>query len=122
MPYPWIDDYLLQKPGVTKDLQPDWNWIRYQIGGKLFAAVCLDDQDQPYYITLKLDPAEGDFLRGQYEDILPGYYMNKLHWNSVRAGGAVPEELLRTLLKKSYHLVLGSFSKKRQAALLQTEG
>ena len=60
MPYPWIDDYLLQKPGVTKDLQPDWNWIRYQIGGKLFAAVCLDDQDQPYYITLKLDPAEAD--------------------------------------------------------------
>ena len=47
MPYPWIDDYLLQKPSVTKDLQPDWNWIRYQIGGKLFAAVCLDDQDQP---------------------------------------------------------------------------
>ena len=85
MPYPWIDDYLLQKPGVTKDLQPDWNWIRYQIGGKLFAAVCLDDQDQPYYITLKLDPAEGDFLRGQYEDILPGYNMNKTHWNSVRA-------------------------------------
>ena len=34
MPYPWIDDYLLQKPSVTKDLQPDWNWIRYQIGGK----------------------------------------------------------------------------------------
>ena len=65
MPYPWVDDYLLQKPGVTKDLQPDWNWIRYQIGGKLFAAVCLDDQDQPYYITLKLDPAEGDFLRGR---------------------------------------------------------
>ena len=79
MPYPWVDDYLLQKPGVTKDLQPDWNWIRYQIGGKLVAAVCLDDQDQPYYITLKLDPAEGDFLRGQYEDILPGYYMNKTH-------------------------------------------
>ena len=45
MPYPWIDDYLLQKPSVTKDLQPDWNWIRYQIGGKLFAAVCLDDLD-----------------------------------------------------------------------------
>ena len=102
MPYPWIDDYLLQKPGVTKDLQPDWNWIRYQIGGKLFAAVCLDDQDQPYYITLKLDPAEGDFLRGQYEDILPGYYMNKTHWNSVRAQGSVPDDLLRNLLDEAY--------------------
>ena len=114
MPYPWIDDYLLQKPGVTKDLQPDWNWIRYQIGGKLFAAVCLDDQDQPYYITLKLDPAEGDFLRGQYEDILPGYYMNKTHWNSVRAQGSVPDDLLRNLLDEAYRLVLSALPKKKQ--------
>ena len=114
MPYPWVDDYLLQKPGVTKDLQPDWNWIRYQIGGKLFAAVCLDDQDQPYYITLKLDPAEGDFLRGQYEDILPGYYMNKTHWNSVRAQGSVPDDLLRNLLDEAYHLVLHALPKKKQ--------
>lgn len=114
MPYPWIDDYLLQKPGVTKDLQPDWNWIRYQIGGKLFAAVCLDDQDQPYYITLKLNPAEGDFLRGQYEDILPGYYMNKTHWNSVRAQGSVPDDLLRNLLDEAYRLVLYALPKKKQ--------
>ena len=114
MPYPWIDDYLLQKPGVTKDLQPDWNWIRYQIGGKLFAAVCLDDQDQPYYITLKLDPAEGDFLRGQYADILPGYYMNKTHWNSVRAQGSVPDDLLRNLLDEAYRLVLHALPKKKQ--------
>ena len=114
MPYPWIDDYLLQKPGVTKDLQPDWNWIRYQIGGKLFAAVCLDDQDEPYYITLKLDPAEGDFLRRQYEDILPGYYMNKTHWNSVRAQGSVPDDLLRNLLDEAYRLVLNVLPKKKQ--------
>ena len=114
MPYPWIDDYLLQKPGVTKDLQPDWNWIRYQIGGKMFAAVCLDNQDQPYYITLKLDPAEGDFLRGQYADILPGYYMNKTHWNSVRAQGSVPDDLLKNLLDEAYRLVLHSLPKKKQ--------
>ena len=43
MKYPWIDEELLAKPGVTKDLQAEWNWIRYQIGGKMFAAVCLDD-------------------------------------------------------------------------------
>ena len=34
MRYTWIDEYLLKKRSVTKDLQPDWNWIRYQIGGK----------------------------------------------------------------------------------------
>ena len=114
MKYDWIDAYLLAKQGVTKDLQPDWNWVRYQIGGKLFAAVCLDEQNRPYYITLKLDPMEGDFLRQQYEDILPGYYMNKVHWNSIRADGNVPDNLMREMLDKSYKLVLGGLSKKKQ--------
>ena len=45
MKYEWTDDYLLQKTGVTKDRQKDWNWMRYQIGGKMFAAVCRDDDD-----------------------------------------------------------------------------
>ena len=39
MRYTWIDEYLLNKPGVTKDLKKEWNWIRYQIGEKMFAAV-----------------------------------------------------------------------------------
>ena len=43
MRYDWLDEYLLQKRGVTKDLQPVWNWVRYMIGGKMFAAVCLDE-------------------------------------------------------------------------------
>ena len=122
MKYAWIDEFPLSLPGVSKDLQADWNWIRYKIGDKMFAAICMDGKNRPYYITFKLEPAEGDFWRQQYEDFLPGYYMNKLHWNSVRAGGAVPGELLRTLLEKSYRLVLGSFSKKKQQELLAQEG
>lgn len=118
MKYPWLDEYLLGKKGVTKDLKAEWNWIRYQVGGKLFAAVCLDGENKPYYITLKLEPAEGEFLRGQYEDVVPGYYMNKQHWNSIRPDGAVPDDLLRTLLDKSYQLVLGALPKKRQAEIL----
>ncbi|MGN0504812.1 MAG: MmcQ/YjbR family DNA-binding protein [Ruminococcus sp.] len=119
MQYTWIDEYLLDKPGVTKDLQKDWNWIRYQIGGKMFAAICLDDKDDPYYITLKLEPLEGDFLRQKYEDIIPGYYMNKMHWNSIKADGKVPDDLLRDLLDKSYRLVLSSFSKKKQKEITE---
>ena len=41
MRYEWMDEYLLAKKGVTKDLQADWNWIRYHVGGKMFAALCL---------------------------------------------------------------------------------
>lgn len=117
MKYTWIDEYLLDKKGVTKDLQTDWNWIRYQIGGKMFAAVCLDEKNIPYYITLKSDPMEGDFLRTQYKDIIPGYYMNKTHWNSILPDGEVPDDLLKDMLDKSYDLVLKSFSKKRQAEI-----
>ena len=49
MKYEWIDEYLLKKPGVTKDLQEEWNWIRYHIGGKMFAAICRDDGNKPVY-------------------------------------------------------------------------
>jgi predicted DNA-binding protein (MmcQ/YjbR family) len=118
MKYPWIEEYLMEKTGVTKDLQAEWNWIRFQIGGKMFAAICLDDNDQPYYITLKLDPVEGDFWRKQYEDIIPGYYMNKQHWNSVKADGEVPDDILKDLLDKAYEIVLRSFSKKKQKEIL----
>ena len=118
MKYPWIEEYLMEKAGVTKDLQKDWNWIRFQLGGKMFAAICLDDDDKPYYITLKLEPLEGDFWRKQYEDIIPGYYMNKQHWNSVKADGAVPNDVLKDLLDKAYQIVLGSLSKKKQQEIL----
>lgn len=110
----------MSKPAVTKDLKVEWNWIRYMIGGKMFAAVLLDGENKPYYINLKLDPAEGEFLRGQYEDIIPGYYSNKQHWNSIKPDGAVPDELLKDMLDKSYALVLHGLSRKKQQELIVT--
>ena len=118
MRYDWLDAYLLAKRGVTKDLKVEWNWIRYMLGGKMFAAVLLDREDRPYYINLKLEPAEGEFLRGQYADIIPGYYSDKRCWNSVKPDGAVPDALLRKLLDESYGLVLRSFPKKRQREIV----
>lgn len=113
MRYSWLDDYCMSKPGVTKNTE-NWNWVRYMLGDKMFLAVCLDDNDQPYYITLKLEPMEGEFFRGQYEDIIPGFYMNKIHWNSIKPDGQVPDELLKSMVDKSYALILSSFSKKKQ--------
>lgn len=84
----------------------------------MFAAICLDEHNQPYYINLKLEPLEGEFFRSQYEDVIPGYYSNKLHWNSIRPDGQVPDEVLKDMLDKSYQLVLKSFSKKRQREIL----
>ena len=119
MKYEWIDEYLLEKKGVTKDIQEEWNWIRYHIGEKMFAAICRDDDNIPVYITLKLDPLEGDYFRKEYEDIIPGYYMNKTHWNSVKADGEVPDEVLKDLLDKAYTIVLSSLTKKLQKEIME---
>lgn len=118
MRYTWIDEYLMSKKGVIKDVQKDWNWERYKIGDKMFAAICRDNDNNPYYITFKLEPIEGEFFRGQYEDMVPGFYMNKLNWNSVKPDGEVPDDLLKTFLDKSYDLVLKGLSKKKQAEIL----
>lgn len=120
MKYPWLDEYLMKKSGVTKNTE-NWNWVRYMIGGKMFVAVCLDDNDIPYYITLKLEPLEGDLLRQQYDDIVPGFYMNKIHWNSIKPDGKVPDDLLKELVDKSYNLVLAGFSKKKQMEILNIQ-
>ena len=61
MRYIWMDEYLLKKKGVTKDLQPVWNWIRYHVGGRMFAAVCLNRENQPYY---------ADIICAEYMNIL----------------------------------------------------
>ncbi|HHW67817.1 MmcQ/YjbR family DNA-binding protein [Defluviitalea raffinosedens] len=121
MKYDWMDEYLMSKKGVEKDLQESWNWIRYKINNKMFAAICLDEKNQPYYITLKLEPLRGEVLRKQYEDIIPGYYMNKKHWNSVVVNGKVLDDLLKEMLDESYNLILRSLSKKKQLEILEGE-
>lgn len=119
MKYEWIDEFLMKKPGVNRDLQEEWNWIRYKIDDKMFAAICRGDNNKPVYITLKLEPSEGEFWRAQFEDVIPGYYMNKTHWNSIKADGEVPDDVLRGMLENAYSIVLRSLSKKRQKEILE---
>ena len=70
-------------------------------------------------VWIKLEPLEGEFLRREYEDIIPGYYMNKVHWNSVKVSGSVPDDVVRDMLDHAYDVVLRSFSKKKQKEILE---
>ena len=117
MRYDWLDGELLRLPGVTRDFKAEWNWTHYMVGGKLFCAVCHDDAGADVYITMKLEPLRGEFLRGQFPDVIPGYYMNKTHWNSVRVQGSLPEDLLRDMLMESYRLVAAALPKRTRAEL-----
>lgn len=119
MKHAWLEEYLLSHKGATSDFKVEWNWLRFQVGEKMFAAICEKCVDGRDILTLKLEPSEGEFLRNQYQDIIPGYYMNKEHWNSIFLDGDIPNELLRELIDKSYQLVLQSLTKKKQEAILE---
>lgn len=113
MKYDWFDEYCLEKKGASKDFKEEWQWERYLICGKMFAAICGDNGENKLF-TLKCEPAVGLMLREKYEDIIPGYYMNKVHWNSVKISGIVPDEVIKQMIDMSYSLVLGSMTKKAQ--------
>ena len=124
MKYPWIDAYLMAKRGVTKDLQHDWNWIRYHVGGKMFAAICTPGEEHKAYgghtiLSLKCDPLMGELLRSQYEAIRPAFYMDKRHWIAVYLEGNVPDDLLRMLCAQSHQLVFEKLTKKLQRELTE---
>lgn len=122
--YPWLDEYLLAKPGVTKDFKVEWGWQRYMVGGKLFAALMHpSDKYDPAYaekdlINLKCDPILAELLRGEHPEVLPGFYSDKRTWNSVNLGGDLPADRLRCMIDDSYRLVFEKLTKKLQKEIM----
>ena len=115
--YPWLDRHCLSKPGAVKDFKEEWNATRYMLCGKMFAMQGGDKTGRPI-ITLKLNPDDGHALRERYNDIIPGYYMNKEHWNSVYLEGSVPDDVLRGMIDASHSLILESLPKKAREDIL----
>lgn len=113
MKYEWTDAYCLSKTGAEKDYKLEWNATRYMIRGKMFAMQG-GDKEGKAILTIKLEPSFGAFLRSQHKDIVPGYYMNKEHWNSLYLDGDVPDDVVREMLDQAHRLILESFSKKVQ--------
>ncbi|MEA4988970.1 MAG: MmcQ/YjbR family DNA-binding protein [Anaerovorax sp.] len=116
--YLWLDAYCQSFKGVLKDFKEEWQATRYLIGGKMFALQGADNTGR-LVITLKLNPANGSLLRQQFEDIIPGYYMNKEHWNSVYLDGAVPDEVLKDMINESYTTVLNALPKKIRTEIIK---
>ena len=109
-----VDDCLQKQPSTEKEFQPAWQAYKYLLCGKMYAYIGIDDRNGRPIVTLKLDPVFSDMLRSKYEDIVPGYYMNKLHWSTIYLDGTVPQEVLTDIVHASYKLVRSSLSKKAQ--------
>lgn len=124
MRYDWLDTYLLSLPGAEKDYKPEWQWFRYMVRGKLFAAVCSPGPEHRTYgghdlVNLKCEPAESELLRAQYPEILPGFYTDKRTWIAALLDGDLPDEVLRQLCADSHRLVLAKLPKYVQRDILE---
>ena len=78
----------------------------FKVRGKMFALSPL--KRKPLAVSVKCEPEVGEQLRGTYEEIEPGYHLNKRHWLTVTCGGGAPDELVRELVAGSYDLVAGA--------------
>lgn len=106
--------YCLTKKGTTEEFPFDNRTLVFKVGGKMFA---LTDVESFESINLKCDPERAIELREQYSAIIPGYHMNKKHWNTVVLDGSLRESLIYSLIDDSYLLVAGSLPKKDREKL-----
>jgi predicted DNA-binding protein (MmcQ/YjbR family) len=108
-------NFCLSFPGATEELPFDENTLCFKVMGKIFS-IC--DIDQFESINLKCDPEKAIELREMYPGIvIPGYHMNKKHWNTVSMKASLPDKLIKEWIRESYDLVVAKLPKKQRARL-----
>jgi predicted DNA-binding protein (MmcQ/YjbR family) len=103
--------YCLSKSRATEGTPFGPDVLVFKVGGKMFALAALDKM--PTTVNLKCDPDWALDLRDRYEQVRPGYHMNKKHWNTVEIDGSIPDAELRKMIDHSYDLVAKGLPKPR---------
>lgn len=102
--------YSLSKPDVTEGFPFGEDTLVFKVAGKIFLLAALDEY--PLRVNLKCDPEKAIELREKYDSVLPGYHMNKTHWNTVIVDGSFSVNELKEWIDDSYLLIVGSLPKK----------
>ena len=108
-----IRKHCLRKAAVTEDFPFDEDTLVFRVAGKIFLLASLERI--PLSINLKCDPEQAIELRERHASVLPGYHMNKKHWNTVVMDGELSATEVRRQIDHSYALVAASLSKKLRA-------
>ena len=104
--------YCLSKPQTTEGTPFGPDVVVFKVGGKMFALASLDEV--PARVNLKCDPDLALELRDRYEQVTPGYHMNKKHWNTIEIESGIPEAELRKMIDNSYDLVVKRLPKAKR--------
>jgi len=113
-------DYLLSKPEAFEDYPFRLDVAVFKIRKKMFAT--LGQRGGHWQMNLKCDPQEAMVLRDVFAAVLPGYHMNKAHWNTIVLDGSMPASDIERMIDNSYSLVVHGLSRieQRQLALHYT--
>lgn len=104
-----LEEYIMSFPNVWLDFPFGEGTSVYKVGhketgeGKMFALIT--DSSKPLRISLKCDPVLAESLREEYETVLPGYHLNKKHWNTIICSGQLSDDQISDLVRLSYRLV-----------------
>ena len=102
-------DYCLAKAQVTEGIPFGPNVLVLKVANKMFALAGIEPFESA---NLKCEPERALDLRAEYSGIIPGYHMNKTHWNTLKSNEDVPDKLFYELIDHSYDLVVQSLPKK----------
>ncbi|ADY53460.1 protein of unknown function DUF419 [Pseudopedobacter saltans DSM 12145] len=109
-----LRDYCLTFKAVTEELPFGPDTLVFKVHGKVFLLIGLNNPDS---FNVKCDPEEAVRLREEYSEVVPGYHMNKKHWNTVSLNGRLNNQQLEKMIENSYWLVVGSLPKKVRESL-----
>lgn len=106
MDHKTVEEFVLSMPNARLDYPFGEDVAVYKVGDKMFALI--PEKKKPLQISLKCDPVLAETLREKYESVMPGYHLNKKHWNTVVLSGQLPWSEVQALIRHSYDLVVGA--------------
>jgi predicted DNA-binding protein (MmcQ/YjbR family) len=110
-----LRDHCLTFAGSEETFPFGSNVSVFKVAGKMFALSRL--AARPLSVSLKCEPVLAEQLREAHAAVLPGYHLNKRHWNTVVIDGSLPEQMVRDMIEDSYDLVVSRLPAARRRAL-----
>lgn len=99
-----VEEYILSLPNTKLDYPFGEGVAVYKVGDKMFALI--QENKTPINLSLKCDPLLAETLREKYESVMPGYHLNKKHWNTIVLSGQLSDKEIQDLIRHSYELVV----------------
>ena len=110
-----LRDYCLSLLGTSEEFPFGPETTVFKVAGKIFALSRLSEH--PLRISLKCDPLLAEELRKAHPAVIPGYHLNKRHWNTVTIDGSLPDKLISDMVEDSYDLIVSKLPRARRQAL-----